>query len=73
MSYYTNNLPLKKYYAFKGNYDLGNEPCGTSGKMLFELKTDRGAHARVATVYGTEYRLFTYTNFYDNKTFKEVK
>jgi hypothetical protein len=61
-----------KFYAYSGKCDLGEEPCGTSGKTLFELQTFAGARRRCNQVLGPEYRLYRYTNLYDDKTFKEV-
>jgi len=60
-----------KFYAYKPTKD-GGEPLGTSGRTLFELKTVAGAHRRARSVLGPRYRLFRYTNFYDNKTFRRV-
>lgn len=60
-----------KYYAYKLT-DKGTEPMGTSGRILFELKTHKGAIRRALCVLGHNFRLFSYTNFYDDKTFREV-
>ena len=62
-----------KFYAYKGNYELGKEPLGTFDKMMFELKTTKGALRRCYQCFKTDFRLYYYSNFYDNKTFKEVK
>lgn len=31
-----------KFYAYEGRKTLGKEPLGSSGKMMFELKTVQG-------------------------------
>jgi hypothetical protein len=60
-----------KFYAFKGNHELGAEPCGTEGRILFELKTFWGARRKARALLGPVYKLFTYSNFYDDKTFRQ--
>lgn len=62
---------MRKYYAYKPDKD-GKEPMGTMTKMLFELKTDAGAIHRAFRQYGTTARVYQYTNFYDNSTFRCV-
>jgi len=70
-----------KFYSYIVNRNLifinsvlPFEPCGSDGKMIFELKTVQGAIRRCTKLYTEkEFKLFTYTNFYDNKTFKEIK
>ena len=65
--------PKRKFYAYSGLYELGKEPCGSDGRMLFELKTTLGAVNRCARVFKDKpFMLYTYTNFYDNKTFRLV-
>lgn len=62
-----------KFYAYAPKD--GKEPMGTDRKLLFELKSIKGAHRRAQRVLGErygEYVLFTYTNFYNDKTFKKV-
>lgn len=62
-----------KFYAYQGDYELGAEPLGTEGKLLFCLQTVRGAHNRVRRAWGRKpYRLYTYGDFFDNDTFKRV-
>jgi len=59
-----------KYYAYKGIMKLGDEPLGTDGKMMFELKTDIGAIRRVKRFWGCcGWTLTRYLNFYDPRTF----
>jgi len=74
-----------KYYAYLGTEDLGKEPCGMCSplppngpsagisKILFELKTDRGALARARKQFESfPFRLYRYTDIYDSLTFREV-
>ena len=63
-----------KYYAYIGNHKLGQEPCGCAGKIMInrEFKTDRGAVRSAIRGGAKEFRIFKYTNVYDNKTFREV-
>jgi hypothetical protein len=62
-----------KYYAYKVAED-GGEPVGSEGRLLFELKTDRGAIRRCHRMfgYGFRWRLFTYEDFQDKSTFRPV-
>lgn len=48
------------------------EPLGTDNRLIFrDLKTLRGAINRCNKVFGTkDYVIKSFTNFYDEKTFK---
>jgi len=59
------------YYAFRPRAD-GTEPLGTTGRMLFELKTDNGAIRRARRVLGPSACVFRYRNFYNDATFTRV-
>jgi hypothetical protein len=59
-----------KFYAYKPELD-GREPLGTANRILFELKTIAGAKRKAAKLLGPSAKLFTYWNFYDQKTFKQ--
>lgn len=63
-----------KLYAYKGDHDLGKEPLGTSDKVIWrDLTTVRGAVERANKLFGRgNYRIYTFNNFYDHKTFKRV-
>jgi hypothetical protein len=64
---------MSKYYVYAGTADLGKEPLGTSGKSIWhDLKTNKGAYRRALKLYGANFRLYSFTNFYDNSTFKEI-
>lgn len=60
-----------KFYAYKPN-EHGGEPLGSGNKLIFELGTLRGAVKRCERYLGTNYRLYIYSNFYDDKTFRLV-
>ena len=59
---------MTKYYAYKLTKE-GKEPMGTQDRILFELKTNRGAIARALRILGKGCRVYRYRNFYDNSTF----
>jgi len=61
------------FYMYKGKDELGKEPLGTSGRHIWrDLKTVRGAITRARSLYGEDFTLYTFSNFYDDKTFKKV-
>jgi hypothetical protein len=60
-----------KFYAYIPESD-GVEPLGTNGRILFELKTILGAIRRAKRVLGKNVKVFTYTNFYNQNTFRIV-
>ena len=63
-------------YIYEGNYELGKEPCGTSGKYLLKVKSLRGLKQtyiyKMLIRKGIDFRAFSYSNFYDDKTFKRL-
>ena len=62
-----------KFYAYEGRKVLGKEPLGSSGKMMFELKTVQGALRKAYKAYGSlNFSLYYYTNFYEDSTFTQV-
>lgn len=62
-----------KFYAYKGLASLGDESLGTEGKAIWkDLKTVRGAIRRASKLWGQDFSLFTFINFYDDKTFRRV-
>jgi hypothetical protein len=61
-----------KFYAYLPDKN-GNEPLGSFNKLLFQLKTISGARRKVDRIFnGENHKLFSYTNFYDDKTFKDI-
>jgi hypothetical protein len=58
-----------QFYIHKGR----DETCGTEGRSIWrDLKTTRGAMARANRTFGDVWRLYTFTNFYDQATFRLV-
>lgn len=54
-----------RFYAYAGDAELGSEPCGGTGRSLFELKTTSGAIRRCYRWFGdTPFRLYSYTEWY---------
>lgn len=65
---------MPSYYAFEGNAILGRERLGTEGKHIWhDLKTDNGAKHRAYRLFnGKAFRLYRFTNMYDQSTFVEI-
>ena len=63
------------FYAYLGNDELGSEQLGSSGKMVIhDLKTARGAIRRCNKYWsGKEFRVYSFTDFYDESTYKRVR
>ena len=62
-----------KFYAYKGKEPLGKEPLGSFNKQIIELKTVNGAKRRCINAWGSDYSLYSFTNIYDDKTFRQIK
>lgn len=62
---------MTRFFAFQPDAQ-GNEPLGTSGKTMFQLKTNRGGIRRAIRALGHRCRVYTYTNFYDERTFTQI-
>ena len=60
-----------KYYAYV-QLDDGTESVGGDRRLLFTLKTDRGAYNRAKRCLGDRFTLKSYTNFYDDNTFRTI-
>ncbi len=60
-----------KYYAYIPDKN-GKWSVGSTGKLLFELKTDKGAIRRANRILGLNCIVERYTNFYDDSTFKRI-
>jgi hypothetical protein len=59
-----------KFYAYIPTNDR-REPMGTENRILFDLKTIRGAINHCNKQLGENtYVLFSYTNIYNDNTFK---
>lgn len=62
-----------KFYAYAGRALVPDEPCG-GDKLLVEFKLVRNALKHCAKVFKDKpFRLYTYTNFYNNETFTRIK
>ena len=59
-----------KFYAYLD--ENGKEILGSDNKILFELKTYNGARRRAVRILGAGVRVFSYRNFYDEKTFTQI-
>lgn len=62
------------FYAYRVTAD-GKEPLGTSGRLIMrDLSTVNGAMRRMkmASRKGELWRLFSFTNFYDESSFKRL-
>ena len=61
-----------KFYAYIPRLD-GSEPCGTINACLIELKTVKGVVKQAVRRLGTNKIIVkSYTNLYDDSTFKIV-
>ena len=61
------------FYAYKGTHDLGKEPLGSDNRMIWRgLKTPRSPKKTCRELWGDNFRLFSFTNFYDDTTFQRV-
>lgn len=50
---------------------MSDEPTGTAGRFIWhDVKTVRGAKSRLRNAGG--FKLFTFTNIYDERTFRLV-
>ena len=63
----------QNFYAYKGDAELGKEPLGTEDRYVWkDLKTLKGAIDRMNSFGYKSFRIYTFADFYDNKTFKLV-
>lgn len=60
-----------KFYAYKPD-SIGREPMGTADKLLFELKTYKGAIRRAIRILGKRVEVFRYTDFYRASTHTRI-
>jgi hypothetical protein len=75
MSITSNNRRNKmKFYAYIPDKN-GREPMGTANRFLFEVKTKTGALNKCKRLFNNNqnFRLFSYTEIYDDKTFNLIK
>lgn len=60
-----------KFYAYIPT-DTGKEPTGSDNRIIFELKTIKGAIKRAINSLGHTFQLHKYSNFYDDNTFQLI-
>lgn len=69
-----------KFYGYVPTKE-GKEPLGTEGRTMFELETVPGAIRKMRRYASTvkspklsapSFKLFSYTNFYDESTYKQI-
>lgn len=62
------------FYAYIPRED-GSEPVGSDNRLIIrDLKTIRGVKKQCSKIFkNKKYRLFTFSNFYDESTFREIK
>lgn len=62
------------FYAYIPN-ERGEEPIGSTNRLIIRnLKTVKGAIKTCKLDFKDKpFKLFTYTNFYKEETFKEIK
>ena len=61
-----------KFYGYEPDF-YGKEPVGSDHKVLFELKTVRGAvnkMQRLSSNWLRGFALYSYTEFYNSSTFE---
>ncbi len=64
----------EKYYAYLGNYEFGEESLREGRIMIIDdLKSVESVIARCRRYWGIEkFRVYSFTNFYDESTFRRV-
>ena len=61
------------FYAYRGKKPLGSEVLGTDNRIIInDLKTVRGAIARCNKQWHNNFKLYSFTDIYDNTSFKEI-
>lgn len=60
------------YYIYNEAVPLGKETCGTFGKHVRRNCTIRKVKNILKSYKYKEYSVYSFTNFYDNKTFKKI-
>jgi len=63
--------PYLNLYCHQGTMELSQAPCGTEKQRIFhDLKTIRGARKRLDALGWESYRIYYFSNIYEEKTFK---
>ena len=59
------------FYVYNSVVPLGKESLGSEGKHIWrDLKTLKGAIRRAESYGYTEFSIYSFTNVYDDETFK---
>ncbi len=61
------------FYVYNKNIPLGQEQCGTEGRHVLENCTIRKVTNLINRLQYKHYSIYSFTNFYDDKTFKLIK
>lgn len=61
------------YYVYNTTDELGNEPLGTEKKHIFTNTTLKLVKRVIRTWGFDKYSIYSFTNFYDDKTFKLIE
>ncbi len=64
-----------KFYAYLGNEEFGEESLRSGRIMIIDdLKTARGAISRCNKYWkGKVFRVYSFTDFYDESTYRRVR
>lgn len=61
------------FYAYKGRAPLGTERPGSEDKLLRkDITSQRYFLRQCRTLWGRDFRAYTFANFYDDKSFREI-
>lgn len=60
------------FYIYNQNVPLGSEKLGSEGRHILRNCTIRKVKNLLRSVKYPEYSVYSFTNFYDDKTFKKV-
>lgn len=61
------------FYAYRGSMPLDRSPVGTGEQSVYrDIKTAAGASRRAARRWPDGYSVYSFTNFYDDQTFRLV-
>lgn len=63
----------QNYYVYNTTDELGNEPLGTEGNHVFTDTTLKLVKRVIKTWGFNKYSIYSFTNFYDDKTFKLIE
>jgi len=61
------------FYIYNQNVPLGTEKLGTEGKAILRNCTIKKVFNLLKNRNYKEYSVYSFTNFYDDSTFKKIK